>query len=380
MVFQLYKSRLKCLLRNRVNIFWSYAFPILLASLFYFAFTDMFSSNNLETISIAYVEDVGYKNDMDYLKDVLEEAEISQGLPLFNVRYLNVEEASKALGEDEITAYIVNGEGVRVYVKKNGISETIVKSFLDSYKRSAYTIQAILMKNPDALSQGLLDDIMEYKSFTSELDKGAKPDITLTYFYALLAMTCMMAANWGLDEVINIQGNRSSRGARINVSPIHKMKLLIINMLAAFTAHAAGICLLIIYMLKVLKISFGGQLPQMVLACLIGEMFGLFFGAAVGVWVNKSTGVQDAITTSFTLISTFLSGMMIVEIKGLIVKKVPIVPYINPVSLISDSFYSLYYYDDLDRFYVNTSILLFMSVALGVISYLGLRRKTYASI
>ena len=28
---------------------------------------------------------------------------------------------------------------------------------------------------------------MEYKSFTSELDKGAKPDITLTYFYALLA-------------------------------------------------------------------------------------------------------------------------------------------------------------------------------------------------
>ena len=74
-----------------------YAFPILLASLFYFAFTDMFSSNNLETISIAYVEDVGYKNDMDYLKDVLEEAEISQGLPLFNVRYLNVEEASKAL-------------------------------------------------------------------------------------------------------------------------------------------------------------------------------------------------------------------------------------------------------------------------------------------
>lgn len=380
MVFQLYKSRLKCLFRNRVNIFWSYAFPILLASLFYFAFTDMFSSNNLETISIAYVEDVGYKNDMDYLKDVLEEAEISQGLPLFNVRYLNVEEASKALGEDEITAYIVNGEGVRVYVKKNGISETIVKSFLDSYKRSAYTIQAILMKNPDALSQGLLDDIMEYKSFTSELDKGAKPDITLTYFYALLAMTCMMAANWGLDEVINIQGNRSSRGARINVSPIHKMKLLIINMLAAFTAHAAGICLLIIYMLKVLKISFGGQLPQMVLACLIGEMFGLFFGAAVGVWVNKSTGVQDAITTSFTLISAFLSGMMIVGIKGLIVKKVPIVPYINPVSLISDSFYSLYYYDDLDRFYVNTSILLFMSVALGVISYLGLRRKTYASI
>lgn len=380
MVFQLYKSRLKCLFRNRVNIFWSYAFPILLASLFYFAFTDMFSSNNLETISIAYVEDVGYKNDMDYLKDVLEEAEISQGLPLFNVRYLNVEEASKALGEDEITAYIVNGEGVRVYVKKNGISETIVKSFLDSYKRSAYTIQAILMKNPDALSQGLLDDIMEYKSFTSELDKGAKPDITLTYFYALLAMTCIMAANWGLDEVINIQGNRSSRGARINVSPIHKMKLLIINMLAAFTAHAAGICLLIIYMLKVLKISFGGQLPQMVLACLIGEMFGLFFGAAVGVWVNKSTGVQDAITTSFTLISAFLSGMMIVEIKGLIVKKVPIVPYINPVSLISDSFYSLYYYDDLDRFYVNTSILLFMSVALGVISYLGLRRKTYASI
>ncbi|MDD4111764.1 MAG: ABC transporter permease, partial [Herbinix sp.] len=345
----------------------------------------MFTSSDLKTINIAYVhahevQDVQDENAMNYLEDVLEAAEISEGLPLFNIRNSNIEEASNALEEDEIVAYIVGGEEAKIFVKRNGISETIVKSFIDSYNRSTYTIQAILIKNPDALSQGLLDDVMDYKSFTTEVKNDVKPDVTLIYFYALLAMSCLMAANWGLDEVVNIQGNRSSRGARINVSPISKMKLLITNMLAAFTIHAGSIALMLIYMIKVLEIDFGGHLPQLFLACLVGEIMGLFLGAIVGVWVNKSIGVQGAITTSIILVGSFLSGMMFVDMKYLVVKNAPILSYINPVNLVSDSFYSLYYYDNFDRFYMNIGILLIMVVVLGVASYLGLRRKSYASI
>ena len=382
MIFQLYRSRLKCLLRSKENLFWAYAFPIALVTLFYFAFTNMFTSSDLKTINIAYVyaHEVQDENAMNYLEDVLEAAEISKGLPLFNIRYSNIEEASNALEEDEIVAYIVGGKEAKIFVKRNGISETIVKSFIDSYNRSTYTIQAILIKNPDALSQGLLDDVMDYKSFTTEEKNDVKPDVTLIYFYALLAMSCLMAANWGLDEVVNIQGNRSSRGARINVAPIHKMKLLLINMLAAFTTHAGSIALMLLYMIKVLDISFGNHLPQLILACIIGEIMGLFIGAVVGVWVNKSTGVQGAITTSIIMIGSFLSGMMFVDIKYLVVKNAPILSYINPVNLVSDSFYSLYYYDNFDRFYMNIGILLIMVVVLGVASYLGLRRKSYASI
>ena len=133
-------------------------------------------------------------------------------------------------------------------------------------------------------------------------------------------------------------------------------------------------------MIKGLGIDFGNHLPHLILACVIGSIIGQFIGAVVGVWVNKSYGIQSAITTSVVMIGSFLSGMMYVDMKHLIAKNAPILSYINPVNLVSDSFYSLYYYDDFSRFYLNIIILVIMSVVLGVISYLGLRRKTYASI
>jgi ABC-2 type transport system permease protein len=80
------------------------------------------------------------------------------------------------------------------------------------------------------------------------------------------------------------------------------------------------------------------------------------------------------------MVGSFLSGMMFVDMKYLVIKKAPILSYINPVNLLTDSFYSLYYYDSLDRYYMNIGLLLIMVVVLGVASYLGLRRKTYASI
>lgn len=404
MVFHLYKSRLKCLVRNKENVFWSYVFPIALVTLFYFAFNNLFSAEDIKTIDIAYVQEqttslqttslqadseqtvqkssefMQVNNTGNALKDVLKAAKISDDRPLFNIRYLDLTEAAKALDEDEITAYIVGDGENKVYVKKNGMSQTIVKSFMDSYSRAAYAIESILMKNPDAFSQGLMDDVMDYKSFTAEVKNDVKPDVALTYFYALLAMSCFMAANWGLDEVINIQGNRSSRGARINVSPIQKMKLLLINITASFTLHAGSIALLLIYMLKVLGISFGNNFPQLILACFIGELMGISIGATVGVWVNKSPSVQGAICTAIIMTGSFLSGLMYVDMKHLIAKNAPILSYLNPVNLVSDSFYSLYYYDKLDHFYTNIIILVVMTVVLGVLSYLGLRRKSYASI
>lgn len=400
MAFQLYKTRLKCLFRNKENIFWSYVFPMALVTLFYFAFNNLFSSSDIKTINIAYVhsqtehsqteqaqtehaqtmQDNQIENNMDALKNVLKSAKMSNGLPLFNVNYTDIDEAGRALDKDEISAYIVGGVSPSVYVKKNGLYQTIVKSFMDSYNRGAYTVQSILQKNPDALNQGLLDDIIDTKSFTTEVKKDVEPNVVLTYYYALLAMCCLMAANWGLDEVINIQGNRTNRGARISVSPVHKVKLLLINMLAGFTGHAGSIALVLIYMIKGLGIDFGNHLPHLILACVIGSIIGQFIGAVVGVWVNKSYGIQSAITTSVVMIGSFLSGMMYVDMKHLIAKNAPILSYINPVNLVSDSFYSLYYYDDFSRFYLNIIILVIMSVVLGVISYLGLRRKTYASI
>jgi ABC-2 type transport system permease protein len=77
---------------------------------------------------------------------------------------------------------------------------------------------------------------------------------------------------------------------------------------------------------------------------------------------------------------SFLSGMMGITMKYVIDKNVPILNIINPANMITDGFYSLYYYDTLDRFYFNLFSLVIFSIVLIVISVLCLRRQKYDSI
>jgi ABC-2 type transport system permease protein len=377
MMFQLYKARLKCLVRSKENIFWSYLFPILLATCFYFTFGNLWTFEDYESISIAYVSEGGQD---DALKMAMEEAHTENGTPLFVVNYTSEKEASKLLEDNEIEAYILGDSDPKLYIKNNGLNETIIKSFLDSYRRTSITVQTILNNNPKALEEGLLDDLMEAETFVYEVDNGKRPDVMLIYFYSLLAYTCLFASGWGLDEVINIQANQSHRGARVSVSPVHKMKLFLSNMLAAITAQAGGITLLFIYLYNILKIDFGDSLFPVIVTCMVGSFTGLALGAMVGALGKGKVESKEAIVTAIVLGSSFLTGMMIVNIKYIICKFAPFLNYINPAALITDALYSLYYYDSLHLFYINIGILSGLTVVFGFIAFLGIRRKTYASI
>lgn len=66
--------------------------------------------------------------------------------------------------------------------------------------------------------------------------------------------------------------------------------------------------------------------------------------------------------------------------KYIVDKNIPIVNKINPASMITDGFYSLYYYDTLDRYFFNIASLLIFALIMIVISYFSLRRQKYDSI
>ena len=75
-----------------------------------------------------------------------------------------------------------------------------------------------------------------------------------------------------------------------------------------------------------------------------------------------------------------LSGMMGVTLKYIIDKNLPILNMFNPNNLITDGFYSLYYYDTLTRYFHNILyLLIFISICL-IISSISLRREKYDSI
>lgn len=377
MCFRLYKTRLKCLFRNKESMFWSYMFPIILASCFYFGFSNIWSAESFDTVPIAYDNEGA---ETDFLKEIISSYEISSGKPMFDITYCDKAEARKLLDNKEIEAYIVGSEDPVLYLNENGMNETIVKAFLDNYRRMSVTIETILKENPNAMKEGLLDDVMQFDQYAEEVKNEKNPDNILIYFYALMAYTCIFAANWGLDEVINIQADLSGRGARVSISPMNKMKLFFCNLSAAFTAHLGSLILLFIYMYFIMKVDFGDNLLYLILTCLLGSLNGLTLGAAIGVWVKKKAEVKEAVLLVIVLGGGFLSGMMVAQIKYMIADKFPLLGYINPVNLVTDAMYSLYYYDTYERFFLNIGVLFIITILLGAASYMGIRRKNYASI
>ncbi len=376
MGLRLYFTRLKCLLKNKENMFWCYMFPILLSSCFFFAFNNFWGIEDFETISIAY-DTEGIEEDV--MLQVLNTA-VMDDMPMFEVVECNQEKAQQLLDDGDIEAYIVGSNDPKLYINKNSLNVTIIKSFLDNYRQRATVVESILKENPNAINEGLLMDVMSDVKFTEEIGKDKKPDPILIYFYSLLAYTCIYAACWGLDEVINIQANLSSRAARLNASAVNKMKLFLCNSLAAFTVHLGSVILFFVYLYFILKIDFGNDLKHVILICLLGALTGFSLGGVVGVWFRKSAEMKETLLTAIILGGSFLSGMMLVDVKFYVSKYVPFMKYINPVNFVSDGLYSLYYFDSYDRFYLNAGLLCAMTFILSIASLLGIRRKNYASI
>jgi ABC-2 type transport system permease protein len=127
-------------------------------------------------------------------------------------------------------------------------------------------------------------------------------------------------------------------------------------------------------------VSFGNQLGYIALTCIIGTITGVTFGTCVAAVVKRSEGLKIGILIGLSMTMSFLSGMMYDKMKYIVATKLPVLGYLNPSNLITDSFYSLYYYDTHTRFFTNIIILCFFAVGFSLITYLVLRRQKYASL
>lgn len=107
---------------------------------------------------------------------------------------------------------------------------------------------------------------------------------------------------------------------------------------------------------------------------------GISFGVMIGVSNRKSDEAKTVILTSTSMVCSFLAGMMVGTMKQLIADNVPILGKINPVTMVTDALYSLYYYNTLDRYFYNIISLLIFTAVMISISYVFIRRKKYDSI
>lgn len=378
MFFHIFKNRLKILLRKKSVIFWTMIFPIILATLFHLAFSDIQNDEKLKVIDVAVIKNEQYDNNQT-LRTVLESVSKDDDNKLFNIKYVDESEAKQLLENGDIDGYILPAEKTSVIVKENGINQTVIKYVIEQTYQYESVATKIYEYNPESLKKVAIDIFFKENQYFND-SSSKNMDMMEVEFYTLIGMACLYGGFLGLMVVDETTANLSTKGARTSIAPVHKMKVLLISLLVSFIIQYIEILILIGYLYCILGVSFGGNIGYVCLLSLFGCLAGTSLGLLVGVSSKKSDGIKTGIVLAITMTLSFFAGMMGVYMKYVVQNNAPILAKINPVNMITDGFYSLYYYDTMTRYYNNIISLAIFSAIMITISYIFIRRQKYDSI
>jgi ABC-2 type transport system permease protein len=371
MSFHIFKYSFKSLFKDKMSLFWMLCFPLILATLFNLAFSNLMSLEGFEKIKLSITTD--YKMPAE-----LEAAMVESNL--FILSYEAEAEAKDSLSNKEITGYLKNNDGLELVILSSGLNQSIAKVFLDNYVQVSASIYNIVEGNPELIQSGFLENIDFNEKFTEETPISSSMNMIVIYYYALLAMTCLFSAISGCYATGTIQANQTAIAARINVAPTHKLKAFLSMISATMVFQFMSAIILVTYLSQVLKVDFGDRLLHIGVLCLVGCFTGTMFGALFGSLTKFKAEVKDLLLSNLVMVMCFLSGMMVLQIKYIVQEKAPIIAYINPANLITDGLYALYYYDTFERYYLNLALLGMLGLIFCTINILVLRRQKYASI
>ena len=387
MFFHNFKYTFKNLLRNKALVFWSFAFPLILATLFNMAFSNVMNSEKLTTFDIAIVDNDEFQNNQMYV-EVFKQFD-QQDNKLFNTKYISLEEAKSLLEDDKIAGYLIMQDNkTKLVFSKNGINQTILKYVVEEIDSTKIIADNIIAKeiengNYDVAYDKTYQNIMlklNANNLNIKDQSNKNMNFMMIEFYTLIAMTCLYGGLIGMTAINYNLANMSNNGKRVEIAPTKKSIIILSSLLSSYIIQIIGLLLLFIYTIFLLKVDYGHNLGLIILLSLVGSLTGLAMGLFIGVAIKKSEATKIGILLAITMLGSFLSGMMGVTLKYVIDKNIPILNKLNPASMITDGFYSLYYYQTSSRYYFNLISLLIVSFVLIILSIFILRRKKYDSL
>lgn len=384
-----FKYTLKTLFKNKTLIFWTFAFPIIMATFFNMAFKDITNNEKLDVIDIAIINNEEYKNNEIY-RNTLEELSDGEN-KIFNIIYVEEQEAKELLDNNKITGYIKIEENTKIVCKENGINETILKYVIEEIEEKTIMIKNLSEQeienqiktgnyniNYDELNNKIKELMQTEENIKDSSSK--KLDYAMIEYYTLIAMTCLYGGTISMYAINQKLPNMCNIGKRISVSPTKKKTIIISSLLASYITQIIGLTLLFIYTMLILKVDYGTNTPLIILLGIVGSLTGLSFGLLIGTIIKANENIKIGILVGITMLGCFLSGMMGITMKYIIDKNVPLINKLNPAAIITDGLYSLYYYDTLNRYWFNIISLLIISLILILISVNSLRRQKYDHI
>ncbi len=339
----------KNLFRDMSFSFWVLLFPIILLTFFYIAFSGI-TTYSIDTINIG----IEKENDIGY---------ILEGIDILNLVELSEEDIERALESEEIDGFIK--KDLNLLVDKSDFKQTIIKSILDQIK------QTISLNEP-----------LENIDFEIDYSKGQSQEANsiLVMFYSLIAMFTTYGIFSGVEITNLTQANLTALGARISVTPIKKINLLISGVLVGLFINLLSNALLIFFTEVVLKLDLIRNLAYSSMFIFFGNLFGISLGIFIGSSNKKSAGFKSMFSIVATLFLSFLAGLMSPDIKVLIDNKLPLLSKMNPIAIITNNLYRINLLDNTKHLSGGIVLLIVYSLILVFASYIFLRRRQYDSI
>ena len=378
-----FKYSLKILFRNKSLIFWTFIFPIILGTFFKLAFKDIENNEAFHPFDIAVIESNDFNNN-EIFKEAIKSVSKSDD-KLFNVKYVSKSDANKLLEDKDITGYLeFIGNDVNIKINNNGIYETILKFFVDEVNSEKNMISLSINEE---VNKGNYDIDVITSNILNKLNSDvniknisrSNLSYTMIEYYTLIAMAALYGGILSMYIINKSMPNLSDVG-KSSITPVKKSNLILSGLLASIIVQFVGLIILFLYTIFVLKINYDSNIWYIILLAIVGSIAGLSLGVFVSSIFKINENAKSGILIAITMFFSFLSGMMGITMKYVIDKNIPIINKINPAAMITDGFYSLYYYDTLNRYFFNViSLVVFSSVLLGI-SSIVLRRQKYDSI
>lgn len=382
MFFHTFRYSIKTLLRDKGQMFWCLFFPIILGTLFQFAFGHLDDGEAFQAIPVAVVmEDEISEMFLTEVFDAVSEPGENQFL---EVTYCEEDKARELLEQKEIVGIILCDDKIHLLVsgemKSEQLSQSILKVFVERVSLTYDTMTQVAMTHPEKLPVVIQSIQSEANYIVEENFTDGNYSSGLIYFFDLIAMACLYAAFMGNTVAYYFQANLSPLGARRLLSPTKKLVSVLGSLMAAEVIEFCCIGISVLYLKFVLGVDFGNQMGYVILVVLAGTLVGISLGFFIGsvgrMDVRTKFGLLILITMSFCT----LSGLMYEAMPMYVERVCPLFNRINPAAALKNALYSLVIYPDHNRFFNNIYVVLGESVLFYILGLLMIRRKKYASL
>ena len=397
-------NTVRCQLRRPSMLVWVFAFPVILSTIFVFMFSSLSTDGVPDAVRVAVVRDEAWDaSTFSAVVDALsgasgEKAGTDAGADdaLLEVHAAKDEKTAQKLLDrgDVLGIYAVDGQGepslTLAATAPSGLSQSvfeadcsILDSIASSYSQNAALIKTVAGEDPAALSDsgriertlGLGADVKQVRLTHGTPDEGVR------YYYALLGMAALMAAQGAAVAVVELHPGESEVGARVCVSGTSRVRRFVGALAGSWVVSMLGLALAFAFMRLVAGVDFGGRDGLCVLGLATSSLLATGIGAAVGVLplrggIKARTGALTALSCLASLFAG-LYGEGAMQLSDNLARAVPISVWVNPARLITDQFYSLYYYDSLAPFALRALVCVGAAAVLLLVASVATLRSGY---